>query len=47
MNLTSTPVNFDDRLMICDCDGVLIDSERLAVKLKASAGPSWPLEAVP
>ncbi|SAK81797.1 HAD family hydrolase [Caballeronia arationis] len=30
LNLTSSPAEHADRLMICDCDGVLIDSEAVA-----------------
>lgn len=33
LNLTPSPANFDDRLVICDCDGVLIDSEAVAARV--------------
>jgi HAD superfamily hydrolase (TIGR01509 family) len=36
-------VNFDDRLMICDCDGVLIDSEAVAARvLVEELHARWP-----
>ncbi|SAL61959.1 HAD family hydrolase [Caballeronia telluris] len=36
LNLTSNPAEHADRLMICDCDGVLIDSEAVAARVLVS-----------
>ena len=33
LNLDPKPASFDDRLVICDCDGVLIDSEAVAARM--------------
>ncbi|SAL16690.1 HAD family hydrolase [Caballeronia terrestris] len=33
LNLASSPPDVADRLMICDCDGVLIDSEAVAARV--------------
>lgn len=43
MNLTSNQTSVDDRLMICDCDGVLIDSEAVAARvLVEELAALWP-----
>ncbi|TCK44585.1 HAD superfamily hydrolase (TIGR01509 family) [Paraburkholderia sp. BL8N3] len=43
MNLTSNQTSVDDRLMICDCDGVLIDSEAVAARvLVDELAALWP-----
>ncbi|WP_250433860.1 HAD-IA family hydrolase [Caballeronia sp. ATUFL_F2_KS9A] len=44
MNLTpSRDANLEDRLLICDCDGVLIDSETVAARvLVAELQALWP-----
>ncbi|SAK82776.1 HAD family hydrolase [Caballeronia ptereochthonis] len=44
MNLTpSTEANLEDRLMICDCDGVLIDSEAVAARMLVTGLQAlWP-----
>ncbi|CDY74207.1 Hydrolase in polyol utilization gene cluster, haloacid dehalogenase-like family [Caballeronia glathei] len=43
MNLTSNQTSVDDRLMICDCDGVLIDSEAVAARvLVDDLAALWP-----
>ncbi|SAL05656.1 HAD family hydrolase [Caballeronia calidae] len=44
MNLTpSREANLEDRLLICDCDGVLIDSEAVAARMLVSELEAlWP-----
>ena len=43
MNLTSNQTSVDDRLMLCDCDGVLIDSEAVAARvLVDELAALWP-----
>jgi HAD superfamily hydrolase (TIGR01509 family) len=43
VNLTSNQTSVDDRLMICDCDGVLIDSEAVAARvLVDELAALWP-----
>lgn len=43
LNFTSNPAEHADRLMICDCDGVLIDSEAVAARvLIAELHALWP-----
>lgn len=44
MNLTpSNDANIEDRLLICDCDGVLIDSEAVAARMLVSELQAlWP-----